>query len=318
MRGRIYIYFLVILLFNACSNEQFSENTKLQVVATTGMVADLVKNIGRDSIEVTALMGPGVDPHLYKATQGDLSRLQGADIIFYNGLHLEGKMGEIFEKLGKIKTVIPVAGGIKSDQLLQDPNYEGSPDPHIWFDVNLWASTIDKVTDALITKDEANAAYYKKNAANYRAKLTDLHSWVKETMQQIPQEKRIMITAHDAFNYFGRAYAIEVRGLQGISTLSEFGLRDRVDLVNFIVEKQIGAVFVETSVSEKNINSIIEGCKQKGHTVIIGGNLFSDAMGAADTPEGTYVGMVRANVEAIVKGLSGKAYSEQQSADRPN
>jgi manganese/zinc/iron transport system substrate-binding protein len=305
----VLIIAAVVVFMQSCTSPPENESDQLQVVATTGMVADLVKNIGKEEITVTALMGPGVDPHLYKATQGDLSRLQAADIIFYNGLHLEGKMGEVFEKLGKVKTVIPVAAGIAEDLLLADPAYEEAPDPHIWFDVSLWAQTIAVVTQTLSEKAPEKADYFQQNAAAFQQQLTQLHQWVQEQIQQIPPEKRILITAHDAFSYFGNAYGIEVRGLQGISTLSEFGLRDRVDLVNFIVEKQINAVFVETSVSEKNINSIVEGCQQRGHEVRIGGNLFSDAMGAEGTPEGSYIGMVRANVNAIVAGLAGNTES---------
>jgi len=294
---------LIITTIWSCDNNKASDTGLLTVVTTTGMIADIVKNVGKDSVEVTALMGPGVDPHLYKATQGDLGRLQRANIIFYNGLHLEGKMGEVFEKLGRIKTVIPVARGIDSTFLLDDPIYENAIDPHIWFDLSIWASTIVEVTSTLIEADPGNAKYYEENAAYHTNELLKLHEWVKTEIQKIPADKRILITAHDAFNYFGRAYDIEVRGLQGISTLSEFGLRDRVDLVNFIVERKIKAVFVETSVSKKNINAIVEGCRQKGHDVIIGGNLFSDAMGAEATPEGNYIGMVMANVKTIVEAL---------------
>jgi manganese/zinc/iron transport system substrate-binding protein len=296
---------LLCFLALACGNEEKTsqEDGKASIVATTGMVADLVKNIGKDSVEVTALMGPGVDPHLYKATQGDLRALQGADIIFYNGLHLEGKMGEVFEKLGRIKKVVPVAGAIEESRLLQDPTYSGAADPHIWFDVSLWVSTVDVVARTLSEADPGQADYYRQNAAAYKDTLSSLHEWVKKEIQKIPEGRRILITAHDAFNYFGRAYGMEVRGLQGISTLSEFGLKDRVDLVDFIVENGIKAVFVETSVSEKNINSIVEGASKKGHAVSIGGNLYSDAMGKAGTAEGTYVGMVRANIRTIVESL---------------
>jgi len=295
---------LLSLLFSACANAPQEASPQVKVVATTGMVADLARNIGQDSVIVEALMGPGVDPHLYKATQGDLRDLQEADVIFYNGLRLEGKMGEVFEKLGQVKTVVPVAENIAPDLLLADPAYEGAPDPHIWFDVEMWAMTIETVLETLVEHDPESADYYRNNAEAYRAQLQELDAFVTEQIQRIPQDKRILITAHDAFNYFGRAYGIEVRGLQGISTLSEFGLRDRVDLVNFIVEKEIKSVFVETSVSEKNIQSIVEGVRQKGHEVSIGGNLYSDAMGPAGTPEGTYIGMVRANVKTIVEGLS--------------
>ncbi len=297
-------FIILTILFGACSNNNDSKSdSKPNIVATTGMIADLVRNIGKDSVQVTALMGPGVDPHLYKATQGDLGRLQAADVIFYNGLHLEGKMGEIFEKLEQIKTVVPVAEAVDSSKLLQDPVYRGNFDPHIWFDVALWASTMDRIVETLSEVDPESKAFYEANARAYRQELQELHDWVAAEIQKIPAEKRTLITAHDAFNYFGEAYGIEVRGLQGISTLSEFGLKDRVDLVNFIVERGIKAVFVETSVSEKNIESIVEGTRQRGHDLVIGGNLYSDAMGEAGTPEGTYVGMVRANVQTIVEGL---------------
>ncbi len=302
--NRITALLLICLLFTACGGgEQDTTSDKLSVVTTTGMIADVVKNVGKDSVQVQALMGPGVDPHLYKATQGDLGRLQSADIIFYNGLHLEGKMGEVFEKLARIKNVVPVAGRIETSRLLSDPVYKDAHDPHVWFDVNLWSSTIEVVVDVLSKEDPENAAFYQKNGKEFSAELALLDNWVRTEIGTIPADKRILITAHDAFNYFGRAYDIEVRGLQGISTLSEFGLKDRVDLVNFIVEKKIKAVFVETSVSQKNIDAIIEGCQQKGHNVAIGGYLYSDAMGAERTPEGTYTGMVRANVNTIVNSL---------------
>ncbi|GAB5528200.1 MAG: manganese ABC transporter substrate-binding protein/adhesin MntA [Roseivirga sp.] len=302
--NRITALLVVCLLFTACGGgDKDTTNDKLSVVTTTGMIADVVKNIGKDSVQVQALMGPGVDPHLYKATQGDLGRLQSADIIFYNGLHLEGKMGEVFEKLERIKNVVPVAGRIEVSRLLSDPVYKDAHDPHVWFDVSLWSSTIEVVVDILSKEDPENAAFYQRNGKEFSNELALLDNWVRTQVGTIPEDKRILITAHDAFNYFGRAYDIEVRGLQGISTLSEFGLKDRVDLVNFIVEKKIKAVFVETSVSQKNIDAIIEGCQQKGHDVTIGGYLYSDAMGAEGTPEGTYTGMVRANVNTIVQSL---------------
>ncbi len=262
MKKQLLTIGLSFLLF-ACGSTKQETTGKLTIVTTTGMIADIAKNVGLDSVQVTALMGPGVDPHLYKATQGDLSRLQKADIIFYNGLHLEGKMGEVFEKLERIKTVVPISRQLDSTVLLTDPVYAGAHDPHIWFDVSIWASTVNQVLATLIETNPENEAFYAKNAENYIQSLNDLHGWVRDEIATIPEEQRILITAHDAFNYFGRAYSIEVKGLQGISTLSEFGLKDRVDLVNFIVDRKIKAVFVETSVSEKNINAIIEGCQQK-------------------------------------------------------
>ncbi len=296
--------FLAFLFFACESSPKQAASDKLHVVATTGMVADLVQAIGGSAVVVDALMGPGVDPHLYKATQGDLSRLQEADLVVYNGLHLEGKMGEILEKLGRRKPVVAVADGLPRKQLLQDTLFSGNYDPHVWFDVSLWAATVPVVRDALVQADSSQRDYFMAQAARYEQQLGDLHRWVRDTLQVLPEGRRIVVTAHDAFNYFGRAYDLEVRGLQGISTLSEFGLRDRVDLVNFLVEKGISSVFVETSVSTKNMESIIEGCRQKGHIVRIGGNLYSDAMGAAGTPEGTYIGMVQANVRTLIQSLN--------------
>lgn len=279
------------------------ERSKLKILATTGMIADLAKNIAGDSAEVMAMMGPGVDPHLYKATQGDLSKMRSADIILYNGLHLEGKMGEVLEKLARSKSVMAISDDLERDILLEDSVFQGNYDPHIWFNVAIWSQCIPNVLEALIEKDSANANYYTKNAERYKVRLDSLNSAVENKIGSIPEGKRILITAHDAFSYFGRAYGLDVRGLQGISTVSEFGLRDRVDLIDFIVERQIKAIFVETSVSEKNILSIVEGCKFKGHELKIGGNLYSDAMGPVDTREGTYIGMVEHNVNTIVEAL---------------
>ncbi|MFY0594479.1 metal ABC transporter solute-binding protein, Zn/Mn family [Roseivirga sp.] len=303
MRKLFTFLWLSLTLLSCGSVKEASNAEKVSVVATTGMIADIARNIGQDSVIVNALMGPGVDPHLYKATQGDLGRLRQADVIFYNGLHLEGKMGEVFEKLERIKTVVPISRGIETSNLIDNPVFQGSHDPHIWFDVSLWLKTIDEVVATLIKSDPESKPYYESNASAYRNELQILHNWVLTEVEKIPKEKRLMVTAHDAFSYFGRAYDIEVRGLQGISTLSEFGLKDRVDLVNFIVERKVKAVFVETSVSEKNIKAIVEGCKQKGHEVVIGGNLFSDAMSAEDTAAGNYIGMVKANVSTIVEAL---------------
>lgn len=303
------ILFLIIVatsVFACAHNEKekvISIDKKPIVVTTTGMLADLVKNVGGDSVEVQALMGPGVDPHLFKATQGDLTTLRKADLIFYNGLHLEGKMGEIFQKLGQLKTVVAVAENLPTDKLYENADFQGNYDPHIWFDVMLWSEGISVVLDNLIKIDSSAAEYYTQNAKKYQTSLIQLHAQVQKQIGQLEENERILVTAHDAFNYFGRAYGMEVRGLQGISTLSEFGLRDRVELVDYIIENQIKAIFVESSVSKKNIESIVEGCKQKGHEVRIGGTLYSDAMGEPDTPAGNYIGMVQANVNTIVSSL---------------
>ncbi len=297
---------VLIWLLVACQpspREEPTSNRPLNIVTTTGMIADVVKNIGGDSLQVQALMGPGVDPHLYKATQGDLKKLTQADVILYNGLLLEGKMGEVLEKLSRIKPVIAVGEAVDRSKLLGSPLYENAFDPHIWFDVTLWKAAVDAVGRTLQQYDSARASFYEKNTLAYQRQLDSLHQEVIEEIGKIPTEQRVLITAHDAFEYFGRAYNMEVRGLQGLSTLSEFGLKDVTDLVQFIIDRNIKAVFVETSISERSIKAVVEGCRQKDHQVVIGGSLYSDAMGQAGTPEGTYLGMVRANVETITEAL---------------
>jgi len=296
---------LISFIFLTFSCSQPSEkNEQTYIVCTTGMIKDAAENIIGDKAKIEALMGPGVDPHLYKATQGDLKKLQAADIIIYNGLFLEGKMGEILEKLKNRKTVIAMAELLNKESFINNTEFQGAYDPHIWFDVNLWKKASTLLSKKLIQYDSSNQNYYQKNTDQYIHSLDSLNEAVSQKLKDIPDSKRVLVTAHDAFAYFGRAYNIEVRGLQGISTLSEFGLRDVSNLVEFITENEIPAIFTETSVSEKAIKAVLEGCKSKGHDVVIGGSLYSDAMGEEGTFEGTYLGMVHSNVEKIVEGLS--------------
>jgi manganese/zinc/iron transport system substrate-binding protein len=305
---RMGAYALALLLLTLVSCQQKAQHQrvaggKIKIVATTGMIADAVENIAGEHADVIALMGPGVDPHLYKATQGDLRRLTDAHVIFYNGLHLEGKMGEVFEKLGRMKPVIAVGEEIPKERLRKVAGFQGAYDPHIWFDVNVWKEAVGAISHFLEEYDTAHRRDYESRSKKYLEQLDSLDSAVRESIMEIPATQRVLITAHDAFGYFGDAYEIEVRGLQGISTLSEFGLRDVTDLVDYILERQVKAIFVETSVSGKSIEAVVEGCKEKGWDVKIGGRLFSDAMGAAGTPEGTYIGMVHANVKTIAESL---------------
>lgn len=302
---RLAYTLLFVLILLACSGKKENPDgdQKLKIVTTTGMIKDAIEHVVSNQAEVIALMGPGVDPHLYKATQGDLEKLTSADIIFYNGLHLEGKMGEVLEKLGRLKPVIAVSENIPESRLRIIPGFENTYDPHIWFDVSLWQEAVKAITGFMMEFDSASAQHYQQNSAVYLQQLDSVHQAVKQQLQQIPEEQRVLITAHDAFGYFGDAYGIEVRGLQGISTVSEFGLKDVTDLVNFIIARKIKAIFVETSVSQKSINAVVEGCNQKGWNVTVGGSLYSDAMGAAGTPEGNYAGMVSANVNTIVTAL---------------
>lgn len=295
----------ILALLFSCSGTDMADNkpNKLLIVTTTGMIGDAVKNVVGDSAEVISLMGPGVDPHLYKATQGDLERLQKADVIIYNGIHLEGKMAEILEKMASKKTVIAMSDGLSTDKLrLLDANAKVY-DPHIWFDVALWKAAVLAMTTNLIEKEPKLKTIVAANTPHYLAQLDSLDKEVKTNMESIPTAQRVLITAHDAFGYFGLAYNTEVKGLQGISTVSDFGLNDVTQLVNLIVDRKIKSVFIETSVSDQSIKAVLDGCRQKGHNIAIGGTLYSDAMGAAGTPEGTYIGMVRKNVATIVAAL---------------
>lgn len=284
------------------SADERTESGTRYILATTGMVADMVQHIVGDSAVVEALMQPGVDPHLYKASQGDLRKILDAEYLFYNGLHLEGKLASILEKQARVKPVIAVGDGLKGLIKINETTY----DPHIWFDVSLWKSATANALQQLVALDRANAAYYRANANRYMEALDSLDAWVQARINRIPPDKRVLITAHDAFSYFGRAYGVEVRGLQGISTVSEFGLRDVSDLADYIIARGIPAVFVESSVSDRSLKAVLSGVHQRGGTLRIGGSLLSDAMGAAGTAEGTYIGMVKYNVNTMVDALTGK------------
>jgi len=296
------VFLTSAIALSACGTKSaFVSDDKLHITATIGMITDVAQEIGGDRVEVIGLMGPGVDPHLYKASQGDIAKLEDANIIMYGGLHLEGKMTEIFEKMGKKKTVVPVTKNIAEDQLLSVN--DGAHDPHVWFDVRLWMNASETIRDTLIEADPEHAEAYRSRAEAYLAKLEELDNYAREQIATIPEQGRVMVTAHDAFGYFGKAYNIEVVGLQGISTAAEYGSKDVTALRDMLVERGIKAVFVESSVPKKSIEAVIEGARKKGHEVVIGGELFSDAMGKAGTTEGTYIGMVRHNVDTIVHAL---------------
>lgn len=286
--------------FSGC--EEASE-ARFTIVATTSMIGDAVQNIVQDRAHVITLMGPGVDPHAYQATQRDMRRLRQADLIFYNGLHLEGKMADVLHKLRQQKKVYAASDPLDSAQILTDPDFPAGVDPHFWFDISLWQQAVQYMSQQLQAADPEAAADYQANTAQYLQKLEALHQETKVALQQIPAEQRVLITSHDAFGYLGRAYDLEVRGLQGISTIAESGLQDIISLVKFIIQRQLKAVFPETSVPDKPLKAVVEGCQKKGHPVVIGGYLYSDALGEADTPEGTYHGMMQANVNTIVNAL---------------
>ncbi|MBL7661726.1 zinc ABC transporter substrate-binding protein [bacterium] len=302
-------FFLRIFTLSFCclaySVSVQAADKKISIVTTTSMVADAVRVVGGKRVQVQALMGEGVDPHLYKASPGDLKLLTDAEIIFYNGLHLEGKMAEILEKLSKKKPVYAVASGIDTKLLRQPSEFMGQYDPHIWFDVTLWKQVVSYIAKVLIQRDPAGAEYYQLQEQKYQAELDRLHAEVLSKIATIPVAKRVLITAHDAFGYFGRAYAIEVRGIQGISTDSEASIQEMNALVDLISSRKIKAVFIESSVPQKAIEALIEGAASRGHKVEIGGQLYSDAMGKEGTAEATYLGMFRFNVSKIVEALHG-------------
>jgi len=299
---------LLVMTWSCSSNDGNKPSTTdteaINIVATTGMIADMVSVVGGDKVSVRGLMGPGVDPHLYKASAGDVALLSKADLIFYNGLHLEGKMTEIFQQMTKrgIKTVA-VSDGIDRKYLMAPPEFKGNYDPHVWFDVGMWSDTVGTVKESLIEFDPDNSEYYNDSAEAYLSELADLDEYVQQRADSLPEDKRVLITAHDAFNYFGRGYGFEVKGLQGISTESEAGTADVQALAAIIVERQIPAIFVETSVPPRYIEAVQAAVQSKGFDVRVGGELFSDAMGNPGTPEGNYIGMVRHNVNTIVNAL---------------
>jgi manganese/zinc/iron transport system substrate-binding protein len=285
----------------------------LRVVATIGMITDVAQRVGGPHVQVTGLMGPGVDPHLYKASAGDVRRLASADLVFYNGLHLEAAMGEVLEEMNRWRPTRAVTDGIDRAQLSAPPEFKGAYDPHVWFDVSLWQHTVTSVAATLADLDPAHAADYEARAAAYRAELVALDAWVRARAAEVPPARRVLVTAHDAFNYFGRAYGFEVRGLQGISTASEAGTADVQRLADEIARRRIPAIFVETSIPRRTVEALQAAVAARGFAVRIGGSLFSDAMGDAGTPEGTYVGMVRHNVNTIVNALSAPVVAETRA-----
>ncbi len=283
----------------------FEGSPPIRAVATTGMVADIVANVGGEHVVVEALMGEGTDPHSYRPSPGDVKKLASprTHIVFFNGLHLEGKMIEALEQLSRQKLVVAVTDGVPRALLRAPPEFQNQYDPHVWFDLSLWVKCVEKVRDVLVRFDPPRADDYRANTRRYVAALVELDEVVRREIASIPEERRTLVTAHDAFGYFGRAYGIEVLGVQGISTDSEAGVRRINTLVDLIVKRRIKAVFVESSVSEANIRALVEGCRARGHEIRVGGQLFSDAMGSPGTPEGTYLGMVSHNVRTIVEAL---------------
>jgi manganese/zinc/iron transport system substrate-binding protein len=300
------VAFLTLATLTPTARAEYKGKYPYKVATTVGMVADIVEQVAGGKGEVMNIIGSGVDPHLYNPTRGDVAVLLKSDIVFYSGLLLEGQMSNILVKVSRKRPVYAVTELLKEDYLLKD-SASDHHDPHVWMDVKGWMKAVDVVTQALTEFDPPNAVYYQENAAAYLKELNRLDGYAKEIISSIPERQRVMITAHDAFRYMSRAYGIEVMGIQGISTESEAGLKDINRIVGEIVQRKIPAVFVETSVSDKNVNALMEGAKSRGHTVSVGGELFSDAMGKRGTYEGTYVGMIDHNVTTITRALGGEA-----------
>lgn len=276
---------------------------KLKVVATTGMIADAVRRIGGDMVEVRALMGPGVDPHGYRQTRSDIVAMTRADLVLWHGLYLEAQMEQFFADLGEKRSVVAVAEGLDKSNLLSHADYHGRFDPHVWMDPMIWSDVAAEIARALSAAQPGNAAQIEANLTAYQAELTALATYAQDALAKVPTEARVLVTAHDAFSYFGAGYGFEVVGIQGISTASEAGLNRISEVVNTLVARDIRAVFVETSVSDRNMRALIEGAAAQGHEVVIGGSLYSDAMGAEGTYEGTYIGMIDHNVTTIARAL---------------
>ena len=326
-----YIWFVpavascvLLLMLVGCSrgsDEAEAGRERVSVVATVGMIADLGQRIAGEHAEVEALMQPGIDPHLYAPTRDDLAKLLAAELVLYNGLKLEGRMSEALRNAATAeRKVVPVSEVIDPALLLRLDEAEtlkdGSEklyDPHVWMDPSAWAAVVPVICDALIAVDPDHAQTYERNAAALEEEMLELHAYAQRTLDTVPEAQRVLVTAHDAFGYFGRQYGFEVLGIQGISTQSEAGVRDIERLVDVLAERKVPAVFVESTVSERNINALIAGAKARGHDVRIGGELFSDAMGPAGTPEGTYVGMLRHNIDTITEALGGTTGTREGS-----
>ena len=295
-----YIYSNNTNSYNPCQR-----NGNLRVVTTTTMITDLVNILGKDVLKVDGLMGPGVDPHLYQPTERDVKKLQEANVVFYNGLHLEGKMSDLFREMSSQNIpTFAVTDAISTSKLLAAEESNGKAfDPHIWSDVQLWKEVVEFVKDKLVALDPSNGEIYTKNANSYLEELNTLQEYINSRLSEVPQNQRILITAHDAFAYFGKAYDFTVLGLQGISTETEAGILDVKNLAEFIAQHKVPAIFIETSVQTRHIEALQEAVLSRGFNVKIGGKLFSDSLGDPDEAEGTYIGMVKHNVDTIVNSL---------------
>lgn len=286
------------------SEEALAEDRPIQATVTTNVVGDLVEQVGGDEVEVEALMGPGVDPHLYNASQGDVSAMQDADVVFYNGFFLEGQMQDILVQVGQESPTVQVTGNAPEEELLESEEYEDQFDPHLWFDMSLWQTTVDPVVEQLSELRPDAAEDFEQRGEEYRQELEELDAFIEEGISSIPEEQRVLVTSHDAFQYFGESYDMEVDGLQGVSTEAEVGSADVQEMADFLAEREIGAIYSETSVPPRGIESVQAATQDRGWDVEIGGELYGDALGEPGTEEGTLVGATRHNIEIIQEGLA--------------
>jgi manganese/zinc/iron transport system substrate-binding protein len=300
------LLFLLIAALAGCGDAGDSgwDADRPRVVTTIGMITDLAEQIGGDRVQVLGLMGPGVDPHLYRASPRDLRALSSADLVLYHGLFLEASMAQVLEGMATRSATVAVTRGVPRELLLSPPEFEGAWDPHIWSDVSLWRIVAAEIRDALIALDPEGEDVFRLRHEGFDRALDALDQRIRDAVAQLPAERRILVTAHDAFHYFGRAYGFEVQALQGISTVAEAGARDVQELVSFLLTREVPAIFVESSVPERMLSAVRQGVLAGGGKVEIGGMLYSDALGTAGTPEGTYIGMMEHNVRTIVSALS--------------
>lgn len=298
---------LAVLLASGFATIAAQAADRLNIVATVSMVGDAVSAVAGDRADVTTLMGEGVDPHLYRQTQSDIAAMVRADAVFWNGLYLEAQLEEFLGKLGQRKPVFAIGEAVPQDQRIASEDYADRFDPHVWMTPELWRHAVIAARDSLIELDPDGADTYNANAQAYLAELDKLAEFARTSLESVPENRRVLITAHDAFGYFGRTYDFEVVGIQGLSTESEAGLQRVDEIVSLIVDRNIDAIFVETSVSERNMRALIEGAAARGHKVVVGGELFSDAMGSAGTYTGSYIGMIDSNVTTITNALGGQA-----------
>lgn len=277
---------------------------QVKVTTTANFITDTARQIGGDRVEVTGLMGPGVDPHLYKASAGDVGTLREADVIFYGGLDLEGRMADLFVELAADRTTVPISAAVPDGRLLEPPEFEGKFDPHVWFDPGIWQFAAKQVAATLKKTDPKHAAGYDQRLKRFLDEIAQVNADCKRGFEAIPERSRVLVTSHDAFNYFGRAYGFDVEAIQGVSTATEASTADIKRVAKLLADRDVGAVFVESSVPRQTIEAVIAAAEQEGHRVEVGGELFSDAAGEERTPEGTYPGMLRHNCKLIAEGLS--------------